>query len=174
MARLNGDPRTMLPLLRHEILAVDPNVAISEELPLTEVVQNYFAPVKLAMGVLSYAGGLALLLSAIGLYGVLALTVGQRTREIGIRMALGARPGEVLELILREGMGLALLGLILGLFSALGLTRFLSSYLYGIARNDLATFVTVAFLLTGVAMLACYIPARRATKVDPMVALRYE
>jgi len=126
------------------------------------------------MGVLSYAGGLALLLSAIGLYGVLALTVGLRTREIGIRMALGARPGEVLELILREGMGLALLGLILGLFSALGLTRFLSSYLYGIARNDLATFVTVAFLLTGVAMLACYIPARRATKVDPMVALRYE
>jgi len=174
MVRLKGDPQAAIPLLRREILAVDPNVAISEELPLTDMLQNYFAPVRMAMGVLSYAGAMALLLSAIGLYGVLALAVSQRTREIGIRMALGARGADVSRLILREGLGLTIIGMILGVASALALTRFLSSYLYGVGQSDPLTFIAVASLLISVAMLACWIPARRATKVDPMVALRHQ
>ena len=174
MVRLNGAPQAALPMLRREILAVDPNVAISEELPLTDMIQNYFAPVRMAMGVLSYAGAMALLLSAIGLYGVLALAVSQRTREIGVRMALGAGAADVSRLILREGLGLTIVGLILGLASAMALTRFLSSYLYGVGQNDPRTFIAVASLLISVALLACWIPSRRATKVDPMVALRHE
>jgi putative ABC transport system permease protein len=174
LVRSQGDPRAMLPLLRREILSVDPNVAISEALTVTEMTQNFFAPVKMAMGVLSYAGALALLLSAIGLYGVLALAVGGRTREIGIRRALGAPAAAVASLILREGLSLTLCGIALGLASAAALTRFLSGYLYGVAQHDLSTFVVVALLLTAVAFLACWIPARRAMKVDPLVALRHE
>jgi ABC-type antimicrobial peptide transport system permease subunit len=124
--------------------------------------------------VLGYAGGLALLLSAIGLYGVLALAVSGRTREIGIRMALGAQSSTVARLILREGLKLTLFGVIIGLISAGALTRFLSSFLYGVAQYDWLTFVGVATLLSGVALLACWLPARRATKVDPLTALRHE
>jgi macrolide transport system ATP-binding/permease protein len=174
LVRLQGNPQAMLPVLRREILAVDPNVAISEELPVIDMIENFFAPVRMAMGVLGYAGGLALLLSAIGLYGVLALAVNQRTREIGIRMALGARGSDVSRMILREGLRLTSLGIILGVVSALALTRFLSRYLYGVAQNDVWTFVAVASLLTLVAILACWLPARSATKVDPMVALRHD
>jgi len=174
MVRLQSNPRGMLPLLRREILSVDPNVAISEALSVDDMTQNFFAPVRMAMGVLGYAGGLALLLSAIGLYGVLALAVSGRTREIGIRMALGAQSSTVARLILREGLKLTLFGVIIGLISAGALTRFLSSFLYGVAQYDWLTFVGVASLLTGVALLACWLPARRATRVDPMTALRHE
>jgi hypothetical protein len=174
LVRLQRDPRAMLPLLRREILAVDPNVAISEALTVTEMTQNFFAPVRTAMGVLSYAGGLALLLSAIGLYGVMALAVSGRTREIGIRRALGAPAEAVASLILREGLSLTLCGIVLGLGSAAALTSFLSGYLYGVAQHDLRTFVVAASLLTGVALLACWFPTRRAMKVDPLVALRHE
>ncbi|MBI1763338.1 MAG: FtsX-like permease family protein [Acidobacteria bacterium] len=128
----------------------------------------------MAMGVLGYAGGLALLLSAIGLYGVLAQAVSGRTREIGIRMALGAQPATVARLILREGLSLTLVGILLGLVSAVASTRFLSSYLYGVTQHDPLTFTAVGSLLLGVALLACYLPARRATKVDPLVALRHD
>jgi predicted permease len=174
LVRLQSDPRAMLPLLRREILSVDPNVAISEALTVTEMTQNFFAPVKMAMGVLGYAGALALLLSAIGLYGVLAMAVSGRTREIGIRRALGAPTVAVARLILREGLSLTLCGIALGLASAAALTRFLSGYLYGVAQHDLRTFAVVASLLTGVALLACWFPTRRAMKVDPLVALRQE
>src|SRR5262249_26639037 len=118
LVRLQSDPRGMLPQLRQEILAVDLNVAISEALPLTDMVQNFFAPVRMAMGVLSYAGALALLLSAIGLYGVLAQAVSGRTREIGIRTSLGARPATIARLIMRQGLSLTLFGIMLGLVSA--------------------------------------------------------
>jgi predicted permease len=174
LVRLQSDPRAMIPLLRREILSVDPHVAISEALAVTEMTQNFFAPVRIAMGVLSYAGALALLLSAIGLYGVLALAVSGRTREIGIRRALGAPAAAVASLILREGLSLALCGIVLGLASAAALTRFLSSYLYGVTQHDPGVFVVVASLLTGVALLACWFPARHAMKVDPLVALRHE
>ena len=174
LVRVKGDSRTMLPLLRQEIVAVDPNVAISEALPLSGLIENMYAEVPLAMRVVSYAGGLGLLLTAIGLYGVLALAVGQRRREIGVRMALGARVPSILSLILREGIALALAGLVLGVASAVVLSRLLTRFLYGITPNDPVTYGVATVLVGGVALAACAIPAWRAARVDPMVALRYE
>jgi len=174
LVRVKGDSRTILPLLRQEIVAVDPSVAISEALPLSGLIENMYAEVPLAMRVVGYAGGLGLLLTAIGLYGVLALAVGQRTREIGVRIALGARVPSILSLILREGIALALTGLALGLASATVLSRLLTRFLYGITPNDPVTYGVAAALVGGVALAACAIPAWRAARVDPMVALRYE
>jgi putative ABC transport system permease protein len=174
LVRVKGDARTMLPLLRQEIVAVDPNVAISEALSLSGLIENWYAEVPLAMRVVGYAGGLGLLLTAIGLYGVLALAVGQRTREIGVRMALGARVPSILRLILREGLVLALAGLALGLASAIVLSRLLTRFLYGITPNDPVAYGVAIVVVGGAALAACAIPAWRAARVDPMVALRYE
>jgi ABC-type antimicrobial peptide transport system permease subunit len=171
---VKGDARTMLPSLRQEIVAVDPSVVISEALSLSRLSENMYAEVPLAMLVVGYAGGLGLVLTAIGLYGVLALAVGQRTREIGVRMALGARVPSILSLILREGMALALAGLALGLASAIVLSRLLTRFLYGITPNDPVTYGVAIVVVGGVALAACAIPAWRAARVDPMVALRYE
>jgi ABC-type antimicrobial peptide transport system permease subunit len=124
------------------------------------------------MGALSFAGALALLLTTLGLYGVVALWVGQRTREIGIRFALGARPAGIGALVLREGLRLVVIGLPLGLAAALGAGRLLSSYLYGVSATDAATFSATTALLAGVALFACYVPAFRAMRVDPVQALR--
>ena len=129
---------------------------------------------KFTMLLLSIFAGIALVLAAVGLYGVISYSVAQRTRELGIRIALGAQRGDVLRLILRQGMTLVAAGVIFGIAASLGLTRLIASLLYGISASDPWTFAVIAALLVGVALLACYLPARRATKVDPLEALRYE
>jgi putative ABC transport system permease protein len=157
-----------------EIVAVDPNVAISEALPLSRLIENMYAEVPLAMRVIGYASGLGLLLTAIGLYGVLALPVGQRTREIGVRMALGAGVPSILRLILRDGIALALAGLALSLASAIVLSGLLTRFLYRVTPTDPVTYGVATVLVGGVALAACAIPAWRAARVDPMLALGYE
>lgn len=172
--RVKGDTVAALPALRREILAADANVPINQAMSLTSVIANQEADVPIAMGVLSFAGGLALLLTTLGLYGVVTLWLGQRTREIGIRVALGARSAEIVTLVLREGLRLVAIGLPLGLAASLATMRLLSNYLYGISATDAATFSGITALLASVALFACYLPARRAIRVDPVQSLRRE
>jgi putative ABC transport system permease protein len=172
LVRVAGDPQTALPQLRRVVAAVDPNVPISEDVPLTQQVNAIYNAVLLTSAVLSWAGALTLFLSMLGLYGVLAFAVAERTREIGIRMALGAERRDVLRLVITQGLRLALAGVGIGLLAAYAATRLMKSLLYGVSATDAPTFIGIASSLMVVALLACWIPARRATKVDPMIALR--
>jgi putative ABC transport system permease protein len=135
--------------------------------------QGLWAP-RMGAAMLAIFGGLALILAIIGVYGVLSYSVNQQTREIGIRMAMGAQTGGVLRLVVGQGMRLAAVGLILGLVAAFAAMRVMSSLLFGVSAHDPLTFIGVSLVLAIAAVLACYIPARRATKVDPIIALRYE
>ncbi|MGD0693445.1 MAG: ABC transporter permease [Terriglobia bacterium] len=172
--RTTTDPNESIATMRRDVRAIDPNVAIIDAMPLAEHIVNTLFAEKVAANLLSTLGGLALLLAAVGLYSVMAYAVTQRTHEIGIRMALGAETGHVLKLVVSQGLALTLVGIGAGLVAALALGRLLASFLYGTSPYDLRTFIAVSVLLAIVALLASYIPARRATKVDPMVALRYE
>jgi putative ABC transport system permease protein len=141
---------------------------------MNEVIAGTLADRRFSMILLDAFAIVALLLASLGLYGVISYLVGQRTHELGIRMALGAQRKDVLRLVLAHGMKMALGGVALGLVAAFGLTRLMTKLLYGVSATDPATFTGIALLLTAVALLACCIPAQRATKVDPLVALRYE
>jgi ABC-type antimicrobial peptide transport system permease subunit len=174
LVRVKGEASAAILALRREIRAVDADVPINQAMSMTSVIANQQAELPIAMGALSFAGALALLLTTLGLYGVVALWVGQRTREIGIRVALGARSAGIVALVLREGLRLVVIGLPLGLAAALAAVRLLSSYLYGVSATDAATFSATTALLAGVALFACYVPARRAMRVDPVQALRRE
>ena len=173
LVRVKGDAAAALDTLRREVLAVDADVPINQAMSLTAVIADQEAEVPIVMGVLSFAGGLALLLATLGLYGVVALWVGQRTREIGIRVALGATSSRIVGLVFREGVRLVAIGLPLGLGASLAAVRLLSDYLYGVSATDVVTFSATTALLAGVTLVACYIPARRATCVDPGQALRH-
>jgi putative ABC transport system permease protein len=172
--RAHGNPSALGGALREQIRAIDPALPVAEVRPMAEVVGSSIAQPRFRTALLSLFGGAALLLAAIGIYGVLAYTVAQQTREIGIRMALGANPGTVLRLVLGRGLRLAGAGTVIGVLASLMLTRLLGSLLFDVSATDPLTFAAVAGLLLGVASLACYVPARRAMRVDPMVALRYE
>ena len=147
---------------------------VSDLHPIQEVLTDSIARQRFNMLLLGNFAAVAPLLAAVGIYGVISYSVGQRSHEIGIRMALGARREEVLKLVVGQGLKLTLIGVAIGIAGALALTRLLSSLLYGVKPTDPPTFIAVSLILTALALAACYIPARRAMKVDPMVALRYE
>jgi len=172
--RVHGNPSALSGTLREQIRAIDSALPVAEVRPMAEVIGSSIAQPRFRTTLLSLFGAAALLLAAIGIYCVLAYTVAQQTREIGIRIALGANPGKVLRLVLGRGLRLAGFGTAIGILAALMLTQLLNSLLFGVSATDPVTFAAVAGLLLGVALLACYVPARRAMRVDPMVALRYE
>jgi putative ABC transport system permease protein len=172
--RTAGDPMRAANSLRDAVQSVDPNQPVSGVQTMDDMLQKLIAPRRFKLGLLGSFALLALVLGAIGLYGVISYAVTERTHEIGVRMALGAKREDVLRLVVGQGFKLTLIGVAVGLAGAFGLTRFLSSLLYAVRPTDPLTFVAVSLLLIAVALLASYIPARRATKVDPMVALRHE
>jgi ABC-type antimicrobial peptide transport system permease subunit len=174
VARTRGDPGTALNALRGEVQKLDPSLSIYNAKTLTEHMNVSLFPARMAAIALGSFGVLALLLAAVGIYGVMSHVVSGRTREIGLRMALGAQPADVRQLILRQGMLLAAIGSTAGLIIAFGGTQLLKSLLYGVSASDPLTFSLVSLLLLSVALFACWIPARRATRVDPIVALRAE
>ena len=172
--RTAGDPLSVAGSVRQIVREVDPDQPISNIATMSEVLGVEAAQRRMGMIMLAAFAGLALLLASLGIYGVLAYFVTQHTNEIGVRIALGASRRNILALVLKKGMGLTLLGVVIGLAASLALTRLMSSLLFGVNASDPVTFIIVPLLLATVAMLACWIPARRATKVDPMIALRYE
>jgi len=173
-ARTDGNPNAMSQSIKQEIWKVDSQLPVTRVETMSEMAAESFASRRFNMSLLTLFAGLALILAAIGIYGVMSYAVTQRTQEIGIRMALGARTFDVLRLVLRNGMTLVLIGIALGLAGAFALTRLMVTLLFGVTPTDTLTIGLVSVVLIGVAFLACFIPARRATKVDPLVALRYE
>ena len=168
------DPKTMINEIRREVLKMDPNLPVFDAKTMDEHMRLSMLPLKAGAWVAGSFALLALTLAGLGIYGVMAYSVSQRTREIGIRMALGATSGNVLAVVLKQGARLALIGLGVGLAGSFALTRLMSSVLYGVSATDVVTFSLVSGLLAAVILAACYIPARRASRVDPMIALRYE
>lgn len=174
VVRTSHDPESLTAAIRREVGAIDKELPVYNFKTMEQRLSSSYVQPRFQTLLLGIFAGVALLLTAIGLYGVLAYSVTRRTHEIGIRMALGARSSDVLKLIVRNGLGLTLLGVAIGLGGAFVVTRLISSLLFGVTPTDTLTFATVSVVLIGVALLACYLPARRATKVDPLVALRYE
>jgi putative ABC transport system permease protein len=172
--RSAGDPASLIESARRELRALDPQLPATNIRTLEDQRRNSLYSERVTALLLSAFGALALSLAALGIYGVMAYSVAQRTREFGIRMALGARAGDVLRLMLIQGARLIGAGVALGLAGAFAATRLIRSFLYQVSSADPMAFVSAALLGAAVALLACYIPARRATQVDPMIALRYE
>jgi putative ABC transport system permease protein len=172
--RTSGDPTSLTNPVRSAIWSVDPEQPVSQINAMESLVSNSVAQARFNTLLLGLFASIAMILAAVGVYGVMNYTVSQRTHEIGIRMALGAARRDILSLVLRQGITLAASGVGIGLAGAYLVTRLMESLLFGVSATDFTTFAGVAFLLVLVAVLASYIPARRATRVDPIVALRYE
>jgi putative ABC transport system permease protein len=172
--RTAGDPLSLVALARSQVQSLDRTIPVTNIRTMEEVFSSSVAQQRFSMLLVVLFGALAVVLAAIGIYGVMGYTVMQRKHEIAVRMALGAKTGQVLSLILKDGLVLASLGVVIGLAGAFAMTRLISSLLFEVKATDAQTFATVSALLILVALLACFIPARRATKVDPLVALRYE
>jgi putative ABC transport system permease protein len=167
-------PETLSSAIRDQVRALDPDQPVTSIRTMDELLERTLSGAKFSLLLFGLFAALALVLAAIGIYGVMATTVTQRTHEIGLRMALGAQKRDVLRLVIGQGMVLVLIGIAAGLTSAFALTRLMATLLFGISPTDPMTLALITFLLAAVALLACYLPARRATKVDPLVALRYE
>jgi len=174
IVRTAGDPMRMAPAVTAQVWAIDKDQPVHDVQAMDRVVDDSISQRRFNMLLLAVFAATALVMAAVGIYGVLAYAVSRRTREIGIRMALGAQTRDVLRLIGREGFVLVLTGIGIGLAGALALTRLMSSLLFGVSPTDATTFALVPALLAGVALAACYLPARRAARVDPTVALRFE
>jgi len=174
VARTAGDPLDYVAAVRRQVYALEVKEPISHVMTMEQLLARSVASRRFQMSLFGVFAAMALLLAAVGVYGVIAYSVSRRTHEIGIRMALGARPRDVLLMIVRQGMTIALVGVSIGLAAALGLTRVLKGLLFELSATDPQTFLLIAALLLGVAFLACYLPARRATRVDPLAAIRYE
>ncbi len=174
LVRTEGDPAALVASMRKEVWSLDSDQPISQVRTMEEIVAINMAQRRFNMLLMGLFGAVALILASVGIYGLLSYTVAQRTHEIGVRMALGASRSDVLKMVVGQGMALAVTGVMMGLIASFALTRLMESLLFGVSATDPLTFAAVSLLLITVALLACYLPARRATKVDPMVALRYE
>jgi putative ABC transport system permease protein len=169
-----GDPSGVMKQVAQQVRTLDPGIAIRNLQPLESYVDDARAPMRFNLILIGIFGAIALTLAAVGLYGVMAYSVTQRSHELGIRIAVGASPRDILRLVLGQGIRMTLLGAAIGLVASLAVTRALSSLLFGVSATDPVTFIVVPVVLAFVAILACYLPARRAMRVDPIIALRYE
>jgi len=174
VVKTQGDPASFAPAIRQAVREVDPNQPIHRLKTMPDMVAGSLAPRKFVVRLLGLFALIALFMAALGLYGVISYSVTQRTQEIGIRMALGAQSGSLLTMVVNQGLRLACLGVAIGLAMAVACSRLLQNQLFGVSALDPATFASISAALLGAAFLASYIPARRATKVDPLKALRYE
>ncbi|HEX3142350.1 MAG TPA: FtsX-like permease family protein, partial [Pyrinomonadaceae bacterium] len=174
VARTKSDPGAIAGTLRAALTSVDKSLPLYAVKPLSEHLHDSLTRRRFNLVLLSLFGGVALLLAAVGIYGVISYGVTQRSHEMGIRTALGAKPRDVLKLVVRQAMVLALGGVGIGLLASLALTRLMKSLLFNVGVTDPLTFAAIALLMTLIALLACLIPAQRATKVDPLIALKYE
>jgi putative ABC transport system permease protein len=174
VVRTTSNPLEMVNSIRKTVLSIDKDLPITNVKTLDQLLSDSVAPSRFISMLLAFFAALALILACMGIYGVISCGVTERTREIGIRMALGAQSRQVLAMVIKQGLIMVLIGIAVGLFASLGLTRLISSLLFDVSTIDPATFIGIPVLLTIVSLLACLIPALRAAKVDPMIALRYE